>query len=466
MISSILYQKRKLEHATDSLVFGFLEPVICYLVAFLGMTLLGFYFQVLGDAKLYMYAGFAAGTVIFFIIGQMIVKKTPRIYNMKSLKSFGIYALIAVVFLLGLNLDLTGFEKRIPDVSNVKSFTLKEDIAARNIYNNYDYMDGNGTLYKGNENGLIFKDPENIKAATVLHKIIIDNRNQFENMKNIYTSSVHFAYNPESAFPMTRRYMIDYDFYKASPEFRQIYESKEFKDYYAPSNLNYVGLVDILISGDIPNTESIEIKSKTDLEELLNCLDTDFKALTFEDMVSLKHGYAMASINLTYKDKNSDTSERLLNNSAAYKITDDYTNTIKWLEDHGYGDRFTQKVSDIDYIELYHYVEGENTTNLLNKYNAEGKMISSGDLKSLKVSDPAEIQKLLDTYETQNINYSDYYYGNIVYKGNSQIQNQYSDSKYAKEMADKYGTEQASDATMQIYFNEGNIPDYVLDYFK
>ena len=69
VVSAFLYNKRKLERASDSLTFGFMKPIICYIIAFLGMTMLGFYFQVLGEARFYMYAGFAAGTVIFFIIG-------------------------------------------------------------------------------------------------------------------------------------------------------------------------------------------------------------------------------------------------------------------------------------------------------------------------------------------------------------------------------------------------------------
>ena len=36
-ITSFLYQKRRLEHATDSLAFGFMEPIICYLIAFLSV---------------------------------------------------------------------------------------------------------------------------------------------------------------------------------------------------------------------------------------------------------------------------------------------------------------------------------------------------------------------------------------------------------------------------------------------
>ena len=105
VISAVLYNKRKLERASDSLAFGFMKPVICYIIAFLGMTMLGFYFQELGEERIYLYAGFAAGTVIFFIIGQMIVMKTARVFNKEGLKSFAVYALIAIVFLAGLNLD-------------------------------------------------------------------------------------------------------------------------------------------------------------------------------------------------------------------------------------------------------------------------------------------------------------------------------------------------------------------------
>lgn len=467
-VTSFLYQKRKLEHATDTLAFSFMEPIICYLIAFLGMTLLGFYFEVLGQSELYMYAGLAAGTVIFFIIGQMIVKKTPRIYNLKSLKSVGIYTLIAVVFIVGLNLDITGFEKRVPGADKVDNFTMSEDFTMGSKLNMY-YMNGYPE-YNGyrNENGFRLKDPANISAVRELHNSLIDNKARLESLENIYTSSVFLGYNPDGTFPLTRRYQMDYEFYKNSPQFKQIYESKEFKEFFSPGNLNYVGLVDIYINSDMPNREGIEIKKKTDMQEFMECLDRDFKAQTFEDMVSLKHAYATANINFTFRDANSNTPNRLLNNSVSFKITSNYKNTLQWLEAHGYGDRFVQNAGEIEYIELYHYVQTENTSGRPVEFAVDDKMIPANQLKSLKVSDPEKIQKLLDTYESQNINYNDYYYGIIAYKGGNQIlepEQYYKDNGYNQEMAEKYATD-ASMATMQIYFNEGNVPDYVLEYFK
>jgi hypothetical protein len=469
-ISLFLYRRRKLEHATDSLAFSFMEPIICYLIAFLGMTLLGFYFQVLGQSELYMYAGFAAGTVIFFIIGRMIVKKTPRIYDLKSLKSIGIYVVIALVFLLGLKFDITGFEKRVPTEAQVGSLTMSEDFVLGSKFG-MNYVKGNPIYSEfGNANGFLLKDPGNIAAVTALHRSIISNKSRFENSQNVYMSSVLLRYNPDKTIPMTRRYQIDYDFYRNSPEFRQIYESKEFKEYFSPSNLSYEGLDEIFINSDMPLNQTVDLKSKKDMLEFMSCLDKDYKAQTFEDMVSLKHPYANANINFTVKNRNSDAANKLVNNSVTYRITDQYKNTIQWLEDNGYGNRFTRSASAVDSIELYHSVsEGDTVTAQPEVPYATSKAVpESGQMKSLKITDPARIQQLLDTYETQNINYHDYYYGIIVFKNGAQLPEElYKEGMpYNKDMMEKYAADSSSGMTMQIYFNKGNIPDYVLEYFK
>jgi ABC-2 type transport system permease protein len=463
-ITNFLYQKRKLEHATDTLAFGFMEPIICYLITFPGMTMLGFYFQVLGEAEFYMYAGLAAGTLIFFIIGRMIVKKTPRIYNRKSLKSLGIYALLAVLFIAGLNLDFTGFEKRVPDAGKVKNLVIFEGFD--NGYRMSQYMDNSGINRNNAHLNLKLKDQANIKAATALHQKLIENKNQFKiSTKNTYTSGIFLEYNQGSVLPLTRRYMVDYDFYKNSPELKQIYESKEFKDYYTPSNLNMISLEGIYVNGAVPYAETVEIKNKNDLTEFMTCLNKDFKAQSFEDMISLKHGYANVSISFSYKNKNSETPEKMIKDNAQYKITEEYTNTIKWLNDHGYTDRFQPNVNNIAYIEVLHYTEAENGKPESAVFDGQGTSeVSSVSSKVLKITDPQQMQKLLDGYETQTTSYNDYYYGNIIYKGGIQGQN-YTHPADAKEMADKYATDAASMST-QIYFNKGNIPDFVLDYFK
>lgn len=464
-ITGFLYQKRRLERTSDALVFGFMEPIICYLITFFGMTLLGFYFDVLGESEWYIYAGFAAGTVIFFIIGQMIVKKTPRIYNLESLKSLGIYGLIAVIFILGLKFDVTGFEKRVPDPAKVQSFTMKG-----NFNHESNFFNNNLSRYpifkSSDEKGVFrLKDPENITAATELHRSFTENKDRFENLQGIYTSNVHLTYDPDSSFPTSRTYTIDYDFYRNSPEFKRIYESKEFKNFFAPSNLNYETLNLIYIIPEIPFSESVEIKNQAKMQELMDCLDRDFKAQTFEDMTSLRHKFASIGINFKYKNKNSDTPEKLLKNETTYTITSNYTNTIQWLEKHGYGDRFIQNVSDVEYIELFYNVHKGYENNFYpSRITSE-----TVEIKSLKITDPARIQELLDSYEYTNINYNDYYSGVIVYRWNDDSQQQYIDNDYMYKRAayeEKLVRDTASATQKQIYLNEGNVPDYVLEYFN
>lgn len=473
-ITALLYRRRKLERATDSLVFGFMEPIICYLIAFLGMTLLGFYFEVLGEnSELYLYGGFAAGTVIFFIIGQMIVKKTPRIYNGNSLKSLGIYALIAVLFLLGLNFDVTGFEKRVPNPEKTEGVYFNEYFSGNFKYNqSYMYRSYGGVE---EEESFILREPANIKAVTELHRALIDNKERFENIDGVYSSSVSLAYDPEALFSLTRRYNIDYNFYRDSAELAKIYESSEFKDFYAPGNLKYEGLTEIFLSGDVPNRENVTIRNLEDMKEFLACLDADFKASGYKDMVSLKRPYAVANINFKYKNPHSDTPERLLNNTVSYRISDNYKNTLKWLDSNGYRGRFDWNVSEIEYIEIFHYVREEPSGGGPYPQPAaavyDKATVNVEKLDGLMVTDPDKIRELLDTCETQNINYNDYYYGAVVFK--QDVLGQLPDDQYyldrygyIPELEEKYALERQSMGYMQLYFNEGNIPDYVLEYFK
>lgn len=446
-LSAFLYKRRKLERAGDSLVFGFMEPIICYLIAFLGMTLLGFYFEVLGDSIFYFYAGLAAGTIIFFIIGQMIVKKTPRIFNSKGLRSFIIYGIIAIFLMVSLNMDVTGFEKRVPNTKDVKSFIMDENFrfgSSMHYYNRFYYSPMEP----------IFEDVENIKAITAFHQSVVENKNHFENLGNVYGINFGIEYDPENAFSINRRYVIDYEFYRNNPELKKIYESKEYKTIYSIKNIQFEQLKSIYLNST-DHRDSVEIKNEQEMQELLDAIERDFQAQSFEDRVSLKRNYATAEISFTYKDQESDTPERLLDGSINLSITDNYKNTITWLENHGYSENFEQRAELVEYIEIFHHQQA-----LDGGYDTRTPdMAYQG--KSLKITDPEKIQEILDTYEINNIDYESYYHGRIVYKGT--YPEHIDGGPEAMWMYEEKGI---YDYSTSFYLNEGNIPNYVLEYFQ
>lgn len=404
-ISAFLYNKRKLERATESLTFGFMKPVLCYVIAFLGMTLLGFYFEVLGEAKFYMYAGFAAGTVIFFIIGQMIVTKSVRIFNREGLVSFLIYTLIAVLFLVGVNFDVTGFERRVPNPEKVESAMLSDNYNSVMQYYNY------------NQEKHWLKNPDNIKAMTDFHRSILENRERFENPDaNRYSSSVSLDYDTGGLFNMSRYYRVDYEFFAKSEEMKRVFESLEYKAIYSLYNLGADAFTRIIIYGDqykeMYGEPNKEIYKASDIEELISCMEKDFREMTFEDLISLRPYYANAEIQYTYTELDDDIiGGRDQKGYTSFRIPLTAENSVNWLEAHGYSFGITADM--VEYIDIF---EADSQVNYKN-YPAARSYVTDKEIATtnssinplMHITDKEDIQKILDSYETQQINYDEGY---------------------------------------------------------
>ena len=404
MASAILYNRRKLERASDSLTFGFMKPIICYIIAFLGMTMLGFYFQVLGEERLYMYAGFAAGTVIFFIIGQMIVTKSARIFNKAGLKSFVIYALIAVLFLVGLNVDVTGFEKRVPNPQKLNS-------AGVNAYfNSVIWKSGN------NREEPYLTTPENLEALTAFHRSILDNRERFEQAQaNLYTSSLQLEYDTTGLLDMNRRYNIDYRFWAESPEMKQIFESAEYKS----KNSFYSVKVDAYTRanfygerGEYGGNKDLEIKDSRLVEELVSSMEKDFRAMSYEDLVSLRPSYANIEVQYTY------TEEGVLGGTGStghmsFSVPLNAENTINWMKSHGYD--FDLTADMVERIDIYAPKWTDPGSGPGAAVMETKDIAYSGEVPMMQIDDKVKIEKILQNYETSSIDHSSSYEIRIHY---------------------------------------------------
>ncbi len=406
--AAFLYNRRKLERASDSLTFGFMKPILCYIIAFLGMTMLGFYFQVLGEERLYMYAGFAAGTVIFFIIGQMIVIKSPRIFNREGLKSFLAYALIAVLFLSGLNMDITGFEKRVPNPDKLKS-------AEFNLFYN-------SVLWRSGEyqEEPLLTTPENLEALTAFHRSILDNRDRFENgQENLYTSGLSLAYDTGTFFPMNRRYNIDYLFWVDSPELKSIFESAEYKSKNSFYNVKADAYTQANFYSEFGSGRGEEIRDSRLVEELVACMEKDFRAMSYEDFVSLRPSYANIEIQYTY------TKEGVLGGTGetgymSFRVPLTAENTISWLESRGYS--FALTADMVKSVDIFAPKSAEGS--VMGRPGAvavETKDISYKDgTPIMQITDKEKIERILKSYHTSPIDFNKSYEIRIQYTPNDQ----------------------------------------------
>lgn len=402
VVSAILYNKRKLERASDSLTFGFLKPILCYIIAFLGMTMLGFYFQVLGEEKLYMYAGFAAGTVIFFIIGQMIVTKSARIFNREGLRYFLVYVLVAVLFLVGLNADITGFEKRVPDPQKINSAGFEA------YFNSVMWRSGNS------RGEALLTTPENLEALTEFHRSILDNRERFEQAQgNQFTSSLQLEYDMKGLPDMNRRYIIDYGFWADSPEMKRIFESAEYKSKNSLYSVKADTYTRAYLYSEISSDRDMEIRDARLVEELVSCMEKDFRAMSYEDLVSLRPSYVSIEIQYTY------TEEGVLGGTGntghmSFQVPLSGENTINWLKAQGYDFHLTADM--VERIDIYAPRSEDDRYPESVAVQGTKDMDYRGSLPMMQIEDKVKIEKILQNYQTSSIDYNNSYEIRIQYK--------------------------------------------------
>ncbi len=168
VIGFVCYKKRALENNSSVTAFKSLNPVFMYGVAIYGGLIGAAYIYAISDVfSLWVAIPFG---IIGIIVARMLIEKTFR--PKKILKpSLILVAVIAVMYLF-FGLDITGYEKRIPDMDEIASV----DISGR--YDNYE----RATYHEG-ERYLVVReaieetkltDKADIEKVLGLHKSIVD----------------------------------------------------------------------------------------------------------------------------------------------------------------------------------------------------------------------------------------------------------------------------------------------------
>ncbi|MDR0884932.1 MAG: hypothetical protein LBN22_00965 [Clostridiales Family XIII bacterium] len=256
LFALILYRVLKLERAGDSTTFHVAEKILTYIVTLLGMAAFGLAFTIptpfTGNGAMPpFYIISAIGAIITFIIVQMIMKKTPKIFNQATCKTFGIYVIVGILFLVCTTSDITGYSNRVPSPNHVKSVIINSDI--------YPFMIPYNQEMYGEQ--LKFTKKDDIANVTNLHRhLITANKEAIQDMQNaadnlntiedpydipkegidenltlyntIISSQLNFHYKTGSPFGMQRNYQYE----SADPILKLLADTDEFKKTYRLAN--------------------------------------------------------------------------------------------------------------------------------------------------------------------------------------------------------------------------------------
>ncbi len=312
------YKKRGIESAGQAIAFRSLRPIFKYGVAFCFMLVGGLYFGETQNDFAWIVFGYATASALGYFVAEMMLEKTWRVFH--KWKGYLYFAISMLVLGILLKIDMIGYEKRLPSLTEIERVYFSEE-----IYSFYEekaaaiYRDG--PEYVSPKPFFVTKD--NIKNIYLLHQQIIKDR---EAVKETSTNSrpVVFVYELKDGSKFVRSYVIPFDKYQSF--YKPIMESKEYKQIYYPllKKKDVSGLDKITIQPHSEWAATTYITNKEQMEEFIAILKLELESETAEQIFDGRNPWG--HIELVW-----DGNERM---NVTWKKS--YIRLDEWLKEHGF----------------------------------------------------------------------------------------------------------------------------------
>ncbi|MDD3654692.1 MAG: DUF6449 domain-containing protein [Desulfotomaculaceae bacterium] len=330
-----LYLRRHTEAAGNAITFGALRPLFKYSVTFCTMLLLGTYFNRVQDSMTWTYFGYLLGSLLAYFLIEILLHKSLQVFRWQQLKGYGIYALAMVVLLSLFHFDWTGFEKKLPELSEVKSVYMDNSfypltyVPANVLAANAQVTED---LYTYTPVKAIFTDKNNIARIYSLHEQIIASRldkKEFSLSRSTKKPGrICLAYELENGKHIYRQYAFATTDYADS--LKPIYESREYKEMHKETlrvNPAEVDFIEINGTVDRPN-KNLRIVDPELIAQAVAALQCDIYDETYEEIVNINGKIPWAQVHIQVK-----------NRSFSQDWKKSYVNFEQWLKDTGKHDQ-------------------------------------------------------------------------------------------------------------------------------
>lgn len=190
-LALLLYKKRQMECAGDTVAFPILRPVFRYCMAFGTAVVFAslVYSLLLGGsfhgrtAALVLLALLLLGAGLGWYAAEMLIRRTVRVFPGKW-KGLVLVCAALCVLTLGAEFDLTGFEGRVPEPEAVESLQIPHG------------------------KGITLRQPENIREATELHRRLIEHKSLHEGEIHSVGTWINLTYILNNGRQLERSYYL------------------------------------------------------------------------------------------------------------------------------------------------------------------------------------------------------------------------------------------------------------------
>ena len=209
VLALLLYRKRRMETAGDTVAIPVLKPVFKYcmtvgtaivLSAFIADEFFGYSLRipVLSVMAIVL---MLVGAVIGYFAAEMLIQKSMQVFRGKW-KGLLITCAILAVLALCCEKDVLGYETRIPASSDVDNVRL--------------FISGDETR---------FSEPENIADVIALHEEIVDHKASHEN--SVVKAEMYLTYELKNGRRLTRLYRLDSDLETNGREQSELWQAQD-----------------------------------------------------------------------------------------------------------------------------------------------------------------------------------------------------------------------------------------------
>ncbi len=332
----LIYKKRNLENHSEIVSFPKLKFVFI-IGSGLVFGAIGYAYFLAINTDMYQTAlTFIPFGLIGIIISAMISAKSfkvPKLY-----KPVGMFLALVFVLFLVFDLDITGFEKRVPKEDDVESIVYE--------YAGYYYLDNarmhiphtdaynsayvkNGFVYYQDQYTPLAVNRETIKKICDFHKTLASSpKPQYSN------NDIVITYNLKNGKTLKRSYPVGEIHNKTVSDIA----NTELKSLYMPILRNQERNYQELTLRRKSDMEPIKaFVSKEEMSALCDALKKDIESTDAWTLLYSQDNEYIITLNYNQKVITSDTYEALdVSSEENYAIFPGYTNTLAILEEYGY----------------------------------------------------------------------------------------------------------------------------------
>lgn len=210
VLAYFLFVHRKSERAGAAIAFrGLAAPLKFWCCTLMAVGVGGIFYNIVDQSELWLFFGFAVGGVLTHFLMEIIYHFDFKalLHNWKALL---VYAGVFAVFMLGMHMDITGFDTYLPDLDEIAAVDVQHYNGYRGDISRYARSGEQGEWSISSSSQPDLSDLGNIEAVRRLAQSGIEALDTID-QDEYYDGSVRVRYLTTSGKQISRQYELPFD---------------------------------------------------------------------------------------------------------------------------------------------------------------------------------------------------------------------------------------------------------------